>query len=65
MAMKVPSGETVIYRQLWHNGTPIGSPVPALKVLFALREDYNGNAFIVSSDLSSAGHDDLYLLSQK
>ncbi len=64
-------GETVIYRQPWHNGTPIGSPVPALKVPLALREDYNGNAFTVSSDLSSvvyarpAGHDDLYLLSQK
>jgi hypothetical protein len=64
-------GETVIYRQPWRNGTPIGSPVPALKLPFALREDYNGNAFNVSSDLSSvvyarpAGHDDLYLLSQK
>jgi len=65
------NGETVIYRQPWRNGTPIGSPVPALKIPLALREDYNGNAFNVSSDLSSvvyarpAGHDDLYLLSQK
>ena len=64
-------GETVIYRQPWRNGTPIGSPVPALKVPIALREDYNGNAFMVSPDLSSVvyahpnGHDDLYLLSQK
>jgi hypothetical protein len=64
-------GETIIYRQPWHNGTPIGSPVPALKIPIALREDYNGNAFVVSSDLSSVvyarpnGHDDLYLLSQK
>ena len=64
-------GETVIYRQPWRNGAPIGSPVPALKVPLALREDYNGNAFTVSSDLSSVvyarpnGHDDLYLLSQK
>ncbi len=64
-------GETVIYRQPWRNGTPIGAPVPALKVPIALREDYNGNAFVVSTDLSSvvyarpAGHDDLYLLSQK
>jgi len=47
------------------------SPVPALKIPIALREDYNGNAFVVSSDLSSVvyarpnGHDDLYLLSQK
>jgi len=65
------NGETVIYRQPWRNGTPIGSPVPALKIPLALREDYNGNAFNVSSDLSSvvyarpAGYDDLYLLSQK
>jgi serine/threonine protein kinase len=64
-------GQTTIFRQPWRNGTPIGSPVPALKLPFALREDYNGNAFTVSPDLSSliyarpAGHDDLYLLSQK
>jgi serine/threonine protein kinase len=64
-------GETVIYRQPWRNGTAIGSPAPALKVPLALREDYNGNAFTVSTDLSSVvyarpgGHDDLYLLSQK
>jgi serine/threonine protein kinase len=65
------NGQTTIYRQPWRNGTPIGSPVPALKVPFALREDYVGNAFIVSPDLSTivyarpSGHDDLYLLSQK
>jgi serine/threonine protein kinase len=64
-------GETTIFRQPWHNGTPIGSPVPALKLPFVLREDYNGNAFMVSRDLTSVvyarpgGHDDLYLLSQK
>lgn len=64
-------GETTIFRQPWHNGTPIGSPVPALKLPFALREDYGGNAFVVSSDLSSViyarpgGHEDLFLLSQK
>jgi hypothetical protein len=64
-------GQTVIYRQPWRNGNPIGSPIPALKLPFALREDYNGNAFAISSDLSSlvyarpGGHDDLYLLSQK
>jgi serine/threonine protein kinase len=64
-------GETIIFRQPWRNGAPIGSPVPALKLPFALREDYNGNAFVVSRDLSSliyarpGGHDDLYLLSQK
>ncbi len=64
-------GETIIFRQPWHNGAPIGSPVPALKVPLALREDYNGNAFAVSRDLSSVvfarpgGHDDLYFLSQR
>ena len=64
-------GETTIFRQPWRNGTPIGSPVPALKLPFVLREDYNGNAFIVSRDLTSivfarpGGHDDLYFLSQK
>ena len=65
------NGQTTIYRQPWRNGAPIGSPVPALKLPFALREDYQGNAFIVSRDLSTivyarpSGHDDLYLLSQK
>jgi serine/threonine protein kinase len=65
------NGQTTIYRQPWRNGTPIGSPIPALKLPFALREDYEGNAFIVSRDLSTivyarpSGHDDLYLLSQK
>jgi serine/threonine protein kinase len=64
-------GETTIFRQPLHNGIPVGSPVPARKLPFALREDYGGNAFAVSPDLSSlvyarpGGHDDLYLLSQK
>ena len=65
------NGQTTIYRQPWRNGAQIGSPIPALKLPFALREDYEGNAFIVSRDLSTivyarpSGHDDLYLLSQK
>jgi Tol biopolymer transport system component len=64
-------GETTIYRQLWRNGVAVGSPVPALKLPFSLAEDYNGNAFAVTRDLSSViyarpgGYDDLYLLSQK
>jgi serine/threonine protein kinase/Tol biopolymer transport system component len=64
-------GETTIYRQPWRNGVAVGSPVPALKLPFSLREDYNGNAFAVTRDLSSViyarpgGYDDLYLLSQK
>ncbi len=63
-------GETTIYRQTWRNGANVGPPIPALKLPFALREDYAGNAFIVSTDLSSivfarpGGHDDLYLLSR-
>jgi len=64
-------GETTIYRQPWRNGVAVGSPLPALKLPFSLREDYNGNAFAVTRDLSSViyarpgGYDDLYLLSQK
>ena len=64
-------GETVIYQQPWKNGTPYGSPIPALKLPMALREDYSGNAFVVADDLSSVvyarpgGHDDLYLLAEK
>ncbi len=65
------NGQTTIFRQPLHNGVPAGAPVPALKLPFTLREDYGGNAFAVSRDLSSVvfarpgGHDDLYLLSQK
>ena len=64
-------GETTIWRQPWRNGVIVGAPVPALKLPFAMREDYNGNAFSVAPDLSSVvyarrgGYDDLYLLSQK
>lgn len=64
-------GQTTIFRQPWRNGTAVGSPVPALKLPFALREDYEGNAFQVSGDLSSVvyarpgGNDELYLLTRK
>jgi len=64
-------GETNIFRQPLRNGVPVGPPLSALKLPFALREDYGGNAFTVSRDLSSVvyarpgGYDDLYLLSQK
>ncbi|MGC2555880.1 MAG: protein kinase [Candidatus Sulfotelmatobacter sp.] len=64
-------GETTVFRQPLHNGTPVGAPIPALKLPVSLREDYGGNAFAVSPDLSSvvyarpSGHDDLYFLSQK
>jgi Tol biopolymer transport system component len=64
-------GETTIYRQMWRNGANVGAPIPALKLPVALREDYEGNAFMVSLDLSSVvyarpgGYADLYLMSQK
>jgi serine/threonine protein kinase len=64
-------GETTIWRQPWRNGAMVGSPVPALKLPFALREDYGGNAYSVTPDLSAVifarpgGYDDLYFLSQK
>jgi serine/threonine protein kinase/Tol biopolymer transport system component len=64
-------GETTIWRQPWRNGVALGAPVPALKLPFALREDYVGNAYSVAPDLSSVvfarpgGYDDLYFLSQK
>jgi Tol biopolymer transport system component len=65
------SDQTTIFRQLLKNGELAGPPVPAVKIAFALREDYSGNAFAVSSDLTSIvfsrpnGHQDLFLLSQK
>lgn len=64
-------GKTTIWRQPWRNGEAIGSPVPALELPFALREDYGGNAYSVAPDLSSVvftrpgGYDDLYFISQK
>ena len=64
-------GETTIWSQPWRNGEAIGAPVPALKLPFALREDYSGNAYSVAPDLSSVvfarpgGYDDLYFISQK
>ena len=63
-------GQTTIFRQPLRDGAPAGPAVPALKMGFALREDYNGNAFTVSTDLSSIvfarpnGHQDLFLLSR-
>jgi hypothetical protein len=63
--------ETTIYRQPLRNGVNfLGPAVPALKLAFTVHEDYGGNAFFVSSDLSSVvyahpgGHDDLFLLSK-
>ena len=64
-------GEVTIYRQPWKDGRNIGAPQAALKVPFAFPQDYNGNAYDFSRDLSTivyarpGGHADLYLLSQK
>ncbi len=64
-------GETTIFRQPWHDGVMVGPPTPALKLPFALREDYEGNDFAVPPDLSAVifarpgGNDDVYLLSTK
>lgn len=62
-------GEVTIYRQGWHDGQVVGKPQIALKVPFAFRFFYQGNAFDFSRDLSSivysrpGGEADLYLLS--
>ena len=67
----VSRGETTIYRQPWRNGKPFGPARPAVRLPFAFRQDYVGNAYDFSKDLSTVvyvrpgGHADLYLLSQK
>jgi serine/threonine protein kinase len=64
-------GETTIYRQPWHDGKVSGPAQPAVKLPFAFRQGYSGNAYDFSKDLSTvvyarpSGHADLYLLSQK
>jgi serine/threonine protein kinase/Tol biopolymer transport system component len=64
-------GEMTIYRQPWLNGKLTGQPQVAVKLPFAFRQDYQGNAYDYSRDLSTivyarpGGQADLYLLSQK
>ncbi|MGB8321767.1 MAG: protein kinase [Candidatus Acidiferrum sp.] len=64
-------GRTILYRQLWKDGNLVGPPKPILTFPFALREDYSGNAYDISTDLSTViyarpgGHDDLYFLATK
>ena len=64
-------GEVTIYRQLWKDGKVIGTPKVALQVPFMFSQNYSGNAYDFSRDLSTivyarpGGHADLYLLSQK
>ena len=61
-------GETTVFRQPWLNGSLAGSAKPVLKFPFAIREDYQGNAYDISQDLSKIvyvrpnGRDDLYFL---
>jgi serine/threonine protein kinase len=69
--LKASRGETTIYRQRWRNGKPLGPALPAVRLPFAFRQGYLGNAYDFSKDLSTVvysrpgGHADLYLLSQK
>jgi len=64
-------GDTTIYRQPWHDGKLTGPAQPAVKLPFAFRQSYAGNAYDFSKDLSTViyarpgGQADLYLLSQK
>jgi hypothetical protein len=53
------------------DGVLVGPPKAVLNFPFALREDYGGNAYDITNDLSTivyarpGGHDDLYFLSLK
>jgi len=64
-------GEMAIYRQPWQDGKAVGTAQVTLKLPFAFRQDYGGNAYDFSKDLSTivyarpGGQADLYLLSQK
>jgi serine/threonine protein kinase len=63
--------DVTIYRQPWHDGKLTGAAQVALKLPFAFPLLAGGNAYDLSSDLSTViyarpgGHADLYLLSQK
>jgi Tol biopolymer transport system component len=62
-------GQTSIFRQPLRNGEATGEPQRVLTYPFAVREDFGGNAFAISDDLSvmvyarPSGHEDLYFLS--
>ena len=64
-------GETTIYRQPWHDGKLTGPAQPAVKLPFAFRQGFSGNAYDFSKDLSTvvyarpSGQADLYYLSQR
>jgi eukaryotic-like serine/threonine-protein kinase len=64
-------GETTIYRQPWRDGKLSAPAQPAIKLPFAFRQSYAGNAYDFSKDLSTVvyarpgGQADLYFLSQR
>jgi serine/threonine protein kinase len=64
-------GETVIYRQPWHDGKLAGPAQPAVKLPFTFRIGYAGNAYDFSNDMSTivyarpGGQADLYLFSHR
>jgi serine/threonine protein kinase len=64
-------GRGSIFRQAWNNGKSIGAPKTVFTFPFPLRDDYGGNAYDVSLDLSTIiyarpnGQDDLYFLPTK
>lgn len=64
-------GETIIYRQPWHDGKLAGPAQPAMKLPFTFRLGYAGNAYDFTNDLSTivyarpGGQADLYLVSHR
>lgn len=64
-------GESVIYRQPWHDGRFAGPAQPVLKLPFTFRQGYSGNAYDFSKDLSTVvyarpnGQSDIYRVEQK
>jgi len=64
------NSEVTFYRQAWSDGKTIGKPQIALKLPFVFGQDYNGNAYDFSRDLSTVvyarpgGQAELYLLSR-
>lgn len=64
-------GETTIYRQPWRDGKLTGPAQPAVKLPFAFRQGFSGNAYDFSKDLSTvvyarpSGQADLYYFGQR
>ena len=48
-------GETTIYHQPWRDGLLTGAAQPAIRLPFAFRRYYLGNAYDLSKDLSTSG----------